>query len=417
MKATKFYKLFRKLVIFVIQRIDTFIVELEHFFRKIFIKREKYLKKSILVFISQLCNGGAERVAANLCDELSKKYKVILVTYTSPTENDYSCRVERIVIDEKKVRLFKYHYVVRKLKRIKKKYHITHSISFCSKANYLNVMSKINDKTIISIRSYLKYSEVDQQYYRLNKVVGKYCDKEVVVSQQLIDEQILEYKASEDKIKVIHNFIDKEKINKFLKEKNDISLSKNTIINVGRLSNQKGQKYLIEAFSKVVRKVSDVELIILGKGELEKELTEEIKKFHLEKNVILLGYKSNSYIYMKKASCFVLSSFFEGMPNVVLEAMYLGLPVIATDCISGVREILAPKTDINYRNKNMTKEEYGILVPIMNKEKAVNYLADAIVEMLQDKKLNDYYRKQSRKRIKDFSKEKKMREWLNIVKE
>ena len=417
MKTTKFYKNFRRLAIFVIQRIDTFVVEIKYFFRRFFLKKEEYSKKSILVLVSQLCNGGAERVAANLSDELSKKYRVILVTYTPPTKNDYNCGVKRIVIDEKKARFFKYNYVVRKLKKIKKKYNITHSISFCSKANYLNVMSKVNDKTIVSIRSYLKYSEVDQQYYRLNKVAGKYSDEEVVVSSQLIDEQVQEYNSFKDKIKVVHNFVDKEKINKYLSEKNDIKLSKNTIINVGRLSNQKGQKYLIKAFSKVIKKVPDAELIILGKGELEEELEFEIKKLHLEKNIKLLGYKTNPYIYMKQASCFVLSSFFEGMPNVVLEAMYLGLPIISTDCISGVREILAPKTDINCRNKNMTKEEYGILVPIMKEDNAVDYLTEAIIEMLQDDGLNDYYRKQSKKRIKDFSKEKKMKEWLNIVKE
>ena len=417
MKSTKLYKNFRKIIISIIQRVDTFIVEIKYLFGRLFCKKEKYSKKSILVFVSQLCNGGAERVAANLSDELSKKYKVILVTYTLPTKNDYSCSVKRIIVDEKKSRFFKYNYVIRNLKKIKKKYHITHSISFCSKANYLNVMSRVNDKTIISIRSYLKYSEVDQQYYRLNKVAGKYCDEEVVVSSQLIEEQINEYNSSKDKIKVIHNFVDKEKIDKCLKEKNNVILSKNTIINVGRLSNQKGQKYLIRAMSFVVKKVPDAELIILGKGELEEELKKEINALHLEKNVKLLGYKSNPYIYMKQASCFVLSSFFEGMPNVILEAMYIGLPIISCDCISGVREVLAPKTDINYRNMNKSKEEYGILVPIMKEDKAVNYLADAIVEMLQDKELNDYYRKQSKKRIKDFSKEKKMKEWLNIVKE
>lgn len=417
MKSTKLYKNFRKIIVSIIQRVDTFIVEIKYLFGRLFCKKEKYSKKSILVFVSQLCNGGAERVAANLSDELSKTYKVILVTYTEPTINDYTCGVERIVIDEKKSRFFKYNYVIRNLKKIKKKYHITHSISFCSKANYLNVMSRVNDKTIISIRSYLKYSEVDQQYYRLNKIAGKYCDEEVVVSSQLIEEQINEYNSSKDKIKVIHNFVDKEKIDKCLKENNNIVLSKNTIINVGRLSNQKGQKYLIRAMSFVVKKVPDVELIILGKGELEEELKKEINALHLDKNVKLLGYKSNPYIYMKQASCFVLSSFFEGMPNVILEAMYTGLPIISCDCISGVREVLAPKTDINYRNMNKSKEEYGILVPIMKEDKAVNNLAKAIIEMLQDKELNNHYRKQSRKRIKDFSKEKKMKEWLNIVKE
>ena len=78
MKTTKFYKNFRRLAIFVIQRIDTFVVEIKYFFRRFFLKKEEYSKKSILVLVSQLCNGGAERVAANLSDELSKKYRVIL---------------------------------------------------------------------------------------------------------------------------------------------------------------------------------------------------------------------------------------------------------------------------------------------------------------------------------------------------
>ncbi len=417
MKKSKVYLKFRKIIISIIQRIDTFFVELKYHFRRIFKKEKIYSKKNILVLVSQLCNGGAERVAANLCDELSKKYNVILVTYTPPTDNDYSCCVDRIVIDEKNSRFFKYNYVVKELIRIKKKYNISHTISFCSKANYLNVMSKMNDKTIISIRSYLKYSEVDQQYYRLNKVAGKHCDLETVVSRQLIDEQVNEYNSNIDKIKVIHNFVDKDKIDNYLKERSNVKLSNKTIINVGRLSNQKGQKYLIRAFSKVVKVVPDAKLVILGKGELEEELKKEIKKFHLEKSVKLLGYQNNPYIYMKKSSCFVLSSFFEGMPNVVLEAMYLGLPIISCDCISGVRDIIAPKTDMNYRNREMSKEEYGILVPIMKEDKAIDYLSDSMIEMLQDVKLNDYYRKQSRKRIKDFSKEKVMKEWINIVKE
>ena len=416
MKSTKVYKIVRKSIISIIQRIDAFFVELIYLFQHIFMKEKKYSQKRILVLVSQLCNGGAERVAANICDELSKKYSVVLVTYTSPTKSDYPCNVERIVINEKNKKIFKYNYLVHELKKIKKEYQITHSISFCSKANYLNVISKMNDKTIISIRSYLKYSEVDQQYKRLNKIAGKLCDEEVVVSKQLINEQVQEYRSSKNKITVINNFVDKEKIDKCLKEKKEIQISKNTIINVGRLSKQKGQKYLIKAFSSVLKEVPDAELLILGKGELEEKLKKEITKLHLEKKVHLLGYQKDPYSYMKKAKCFVLSSFFEGMPNVILEAMYCNLPIISTDCISGVRELLAPNTNINSRNKTLTKEEYGILVPIMKEKDAVNYLSEAMIEMLKDDKLNSYYRKQSRKRIKDFSKEKKMKEWNSLIK-
>ena len=415
MEKNKIYLLIRKTAISIIKKIDVFSVELRFYFRRLFFKKIDKEKKNILVLISQLCNGGAERVAANLCDELSKKYNVILVTYSKPTNHDYSCNVKRIIIDEKDAKLFKYNYVVKNLIKIKKEYNITHTISFCSKANYYNVISKTNDMTIISIRSYLKYSELDQQYKRLNKIAGKYCDKEIVVSKELINEQIDEYNSNINKIIVTNNFVDKEKIDKCLKEKNNIKLDNNTIINIGRLSDQKGQKYLIKAFSKVVKEVEDAKLIILGKGELQEELEEEIKKYKLENKVSLLGYKDNPYIYLKKAKCFVLSSFFEGMPNVILEAMYCGLPIISTDCISGVREIIAPKRSDNIRNVNMTKEEYGVLVPILKDDKKVDFLKEAMIELLTNDKLNEYYRKQSKKRIKDFSKEKKMKEWMDIL--
>ena len=340
----------KKFIIFVIKLFDNLIVKVSYFFTK---KSCEFPEKSILVFVSQLRNGGAERVAANIADEFSKKYKTILVTYSSPTKEDYSCGVERIVIDENKSKFFRNYYVVKNLRKIKRKYHITHSISFCSRANYLNVMSKVGDKTIISIRSYLKYSELDQLYRKLNEVAGKYCDLSVVVSKQLIEEQVEEYHSTYDKNKVIYNFLDTKKIDDSLNEKNNIKLSRNTIINIGRLSSQKGQIYLIRSFQKVVEVVPDAKLIILGQGELKEKLQKEIKELKLSKNVKLLGFKKNPYVYMKKSSIYVSSSFFEGMSNSLLEAMYLGLPIITTDCISGMREIIAPNTDINIRNKKI----------------------------------------------------------------
>ena len=118
---------------------------------------------------------------------------------------------------------------------------------------------------------------------------------------------------------------------------------------------------------------------------------------------------------MKNSNLFVLSSFYEGMPNVVLEAMYTGLPIISCDCKSGPREILAPNSDLSQEIKDISREEYGVLVPVLDNKKYERIMGDAIIELLNDSKLSDSYSKKSKKRIKDFSKERMMEDWNKVL--
>ncbi len=402
---------------FLVNKVDFFLMRFLYFFNRVFIRKRKYERKNIMVLIYHLRNGGAERVASNLCDELSKKYNVILVTCEKPTDYDYPCGVERIVVDEMRAKYFKFFDTVNQIKNIKKKYHITHTISFTAQMNYLNVMSRVRDTTIISIRNFISLAENDNtpKNIYMNKLSIKYADKITVVSKVLGRDLINNFGAKESKIYPIYNFVDKEKIDKSLNEKDNIKLSKNTIITVGRLNNQKGHINLIRSFKYVVDEIRGAKLIILGQGPLEDKIKSEIKKLHLEKNVKLIGYQKNPYLYMKNSSLFVLSSFYEGMPNVVLEAMYTGLPVISTDCKSGPREILAPNSDLNNEIDNMSLEEYGVLVPVLNNKKYERIMGEAIIELLKDSKLRDNYSKKSKKRIKDFSKEKMMEDWNKVL--
>ena len=402
---------------FLVNKVDFFLMRFFRLFNRLFIRRKKYKKKNIMILIYHLRNGGAERVASNLCDELAKKYNVVLVTCEEPTNHDYPCSVPRIFVDEMRAKYFKLFDTVNQIKNIKKKYHITHTISFTAQMNYLNVMSRVRDKTIISVRNYISLAENDNtpKNIYMNKLSIKYADKITVVSKVLGNDLINNFGAKESKIYPIYNFVDKEKIDKFLKEKDNIKLSKNTIITVGRLNNQKGHINLIRSFKYVVDEIRGTKLIILGQGPLEDKIKSEIKKLHLEKNVKLIGYQKNPYLYMKNSSLFVLSSFYEGMPNVVLEAMYTGLPVISTDCKSGPREILAPNSDLNNEIDNMSLEEYGVLVPVLNNKKYERIMGDAIIELLKDSKLRDNYSKKSKKRIKDFSKEKMMEDWNKVL--
>ena len=91
--------------------------------------------------------------------------------------------------------------------------------------------------------------------------------------------------------------------------------------------------------------------MILGEGSERKELEQLIKDLDLAKDVLLPGFLPNPYAYMRRCSLFILSSKYEGLPTVLVEALYCGIPVISTDCPSGPREILADG-------------KYGILVPV-----------------------------------------------------
>ena len=122
------------------------------------------------------------------------------------------------------------------------------------------------------------------------------------------------------------------------------------VLGVGRLTAQKAFSVLIEAFAQV-RKSQPVRLLILGEGEERPMLEAQIAQLGLEQDVDLPGFVANPYPYMAHAALFVLSSRWEGLPTVLVEAMSLRIPVIATDCPSGPREILGDS-------------QYGQLVPV-----------------------------------------------------
>ena len=108
---------------------DYILIETFYFFRRIFYRKQVNDKKNIMVLIYHLRNGGAERVAANLCDELSKKHNVIMVTLDEKTDLDYPCIVKREVLVPSFNKYCNYLYYVSQIKRLKKRYNIDCSIA------------------------------------------------------------------------------------------------------------------------------------------------------------------------------------------------------------------------------------------------------------------------------------------------
>jgi glycosyltransferase involved in cell wall biosynthesis len=132
------------------------------------------------------------------------------------------------------------------------------------------------------------------------------------------------------------------------------------VLAVGRLHPQKDYPTLLEAFAQV-RQARPARLLILGEGGERSRLEALIHQLGLEEDVSLPGFVENPFAYMSHASVFVLSSRWEGLPTVLIEALYCGAPLVATDCPSGPREILA-------------NGQYGRLVPVSD----VRALAKAV---------------------------------------
>ena len=364
------------------------------------------MKKNIAILTTKLSNGGAERASSILAERLLKKYNVYLIVFDNSIQ-DYE--TEANLIDLKThitsnfvKKIFNFFNRIYLLKKIKKEYKIDCTISLLTGPNLVNVLSKKNDKTIISIRNNIK--EKGKLENIINKFTIRKADKIVTVSEDMRRFYIENDKIPNDKIVSIYNSCDLDKINEASKEEIDkykeIFENKKVVISLGRFIKQKGQWSLIKAFSKIVEEHKEYKLVIFGRGEEKEYLQKLIDGLKINENVFLLNFVSNPYKYLKNSEIYVCSSLFEGCSNSILEAMAVGLPIIATDCEYGNKEILC------------SNGENGILVPVGNKryckieDDLTNQeieLYKAIKTLIEDKDLREFYSKKSLERIKDFN--------------
>lgn len=165
-------------------------------------------------------------------------------------------------------------------------------------------------------------------------------------------------------MKKIYNPAHDKEIYKLSKSKIKKINKKNIILNVGRLEIQKDHITLLKA----VKNIDNIYLIIIGYGEKKIDLENYIRKHNLQKKVIILDKIANPYPYFKIAKLFVLSSLYEGFPNVLTEAIMFDLPIISSNCNSGPSEILLQNRGIYiYEKKNHIELEKKINLFFKNK--------------------------------------------------
>lgn len=185
-----------------------------------------------------------------------------------------------------------------------------------------------------------KYGIIKLFYQRFYKNY----DKIIVQSDDMFFDLNKNFSIPKVKLIKINNPVDVKYINSKLASTTEIELSKfkYNILATGRLNYQKGFDLLLKQFSKFSANYSNFHLTILGEGEEKETLTKLMNSLNLKEKVSFLGNVDNPYKYMEKADLFILSSRFEGFPNVVLEALYCGTPVLANNCLGGITEIIKP---------------------------------------------------------------------------
>tara|TARA_Y100000816_G_scaffold220828_1_gene165812 strand:+ start:1308 stop:2399 length:1092 start_codon:yes stop_codon:yes gene_type:complete len=186
--------------------------------------------------------------------------------------------------------------------------------------------------------------------------------------------------------------LSKKKIKFNFFEKNYLNL-----INIGRLENQKDHLTLLRAI-KLIKDRIKIKLLIIGNGSMQNEIGAFIEKNNLKSNVKIINNLDNPFPYLLKSDLFVLSSIFEGLPNVLLEALTLNKFVISTNCSTGPAEIL-----VNGKG--------GILVPIKNYKK----LARSIIYYNSNKQKLKKKLHYAKKHLKRFDFKKNLNSYLNII--
>lgn len=209
-------------------------------------------------------------------------------------------------------------------------------------ANYLAIQVRAEREifTAVCIHNTLEDYQVRVEY---KKSPLSRADAIITVSQEV--GKVFGRKFGEDKIRVINNPHDIHSIRRMAGEEVDhpwfTGKGEPLIVGIGRLRRQKNFALLIEAVSEINRGgPRRVRLAIFGEGPERQLLLRQIRKCGQEDHVSLMGWVPNPYRYLARADLFVLCSDWEGLPNTLIEAMACGVPVVSTDCDSGIHEIL-----------------------------------------------------------------------------
>lgn len=303
-------------------------------------------------------------------------------------------------------------------------------ISFMERANVVNLLAVHNQPRIVSIRRHPATGLANPSLpKRLLVRVGyqwllRFADEVNFNAYASAEAFMQQFPCVRGRVSVIHNFYDKAIKTQALEPLDDSEgrePKRPFVLACGRLVRNKGYFTLLRAFASLASENPDIDLVILGDGPLYRPLTRMVADYGLGHQVHLPGFDRNPYRWMSRSHLFVLPSRSEGFPNALLEAMALRCPVIASDCPSGPRELLAPDSPAGSCGTRLEWARYGLLSPVPKNAlptaeeplcPAERALAHGIATLLEDAPLRARYADRAGIRAQAFTRDRIVQQWL-----
>ena len=345
-------------------------------------------------FVGEFSEGGAERVISILANELiNRGHEVAILKYFNSI-NYYKTdeRIKIYSLEKKNGTRSKIKNIVFLHKHLKDFDGVF--VSFLAPFNILALIANIGNKTPLIVADRNDPARLPGNKYLRMLRDYLYCFADKVVVQTMKNKAYFSKKVQK-KTEVIYNpLILSGKEGKALNTKKN-----KEIINIGRLEPQKNQDMLIDVFSKFHQSHPEYKLVIYGEGSYRKELENKINELNLIDYVSLPGNVKDIFDRLCECEFFVLSSNYEGMPNALIEAMGLGVPVVSTR-VSGATDLI--EDGVN-----------GLLIDLNDKEE----LLKTMEKLALDEKMRKSIAEESSKIVDLLNSDRICDRWEKIIKD
>ena len=316
------------------------------------------IQKKLIIFMPSIDGGGVEKNLFLVSNFLSSKIKnLTVITFDNRFNKKFNKKIKILnVIRKPEIKYSKYYKYLRCLLLLLAEIKKQKCLVFSFQANiYCCILSFIFNFKLIT-RSNSSPSGWTKNF--IKNLVFRFLlkvPKKIIVNSKDFKREI--DKRFNINTKVIYNPLNKKEIKKLSNKKFRLTFFDNAkikAINIARFTDQKDHMTLLKAILVLIEKKIKIKLLIIGYGTNKNKMQNFISKNKISKNVKIINFQRNPYKFLKKSNLFILTSLYEGLPNVLLEAMVLKKFIISSNCPTGPREILANgKFGKLFRTKNI----------------------------------------------------------------